>query len=124
MPKYITIPVEPKDPCEVVEMKYGDVEKYIGAVWDSSTLWMPMDHYTVGASILVDDMGLHKKLPFNPRASALRGLFYRGPATLVGPAVVMGFNIGGDTVDVPSHLIEIVSSMDCLYKELMGVRNT
>jgi hypothetical protein len=120
--QFLTIPVDPKQICALVDWTGDTSEKihnYIGDYFETSTLWMPYRVGPLGAVLYVDDRGLHKELPFNPRAACLRGLFYTGPATIVGPAVVSGFDEHGDTQNVPSHIVEIIRTIDKLYKELM-----
>jgi hypothetical protein len=75
-----------------------------------------------GVIIGVDDEGLLKGLPINPRATGLMA-WLRGSAEvtgivppLVGPALVFGIDEAGESVDIPPLVADLLHTADEAFR--------
>ncbi|WP_409048502.1 DUF3846 domain-containing protein [Microbacterium sp. HA-8] len=108
MVKALVIPTaagEPITECEVNKLK--DYQAVLGG-------WIePVDIPALGVTVYVNEEGLMRNLPFNPRATFLWWYFVpeaRQRAMLVGPALISGMpDRSGDSTDVPSEVVAMLA---------------
>lgn len=104
----LIIPVaehEPITECEVNKLE--DYQSVVGG-------WIePVDIPVLGVTVYVNEEGLLRQLPFNPRATFLWWYFVpeaRQTAMLVGPALITGLpDRSGDSTDVPSEVAAMLA---------------
>lgn len=102
---------------EIVDMKpyphlcelLGDPNITFDMVWLNGPLAIHPEHVSV--AIVVDDLGLYRKLPPNELATSLLSVFRLLDTFLAGPAVVIGSDWEGDDVDVPDWTIELLTAI-------------
>ncbi|WP_402843636.1 DUF3846 domain-containing protein [Microbacterium sp. GXS0129] len=100
----------PADDSEAVEIRELEkLEDYQAAVGG----WIEaVDVPSLGVTIYVNEEGLRRRLPFNPRASFL--WWFHGPgahqAMLVGDAIIVGIpDENGDGTDVPEEVVGLLT---------------
>jgi hypothetical protein len=107
MPRGIVIPADADAPLEVRE--FATLEDYQSAVGGYIEL-VDIDEH--GATMYVDEEGLLRQLPFNPRAPFFWWFWQPGAkntAMLVGDAVLIGApDEDGDTTDIPEVLVQVL----------------
>ena len=107
MVKGIFIPAE--DMLPIVEDEYESLAEYQDAV---DGYIEPVDLVSQGCTIYVNEEGLLRQLPFNPRATFIWWFYVpeaRQKATLVGHAVVVGVpDRTGESTDVPEEIRQLL----------------
>lgn len=103
------VPVDDAAPIEPRE--FAQLHDYQSAVGG----WIePVDIPSLGVSIYINEVGLIRQLPLNPRATFLWWFHVpaaRQKALLVGDAVIVGIpNRRGDSTDVPETVLDLTSS--------------
>lgn len=105
MVKGIYVPVDESEPLELRE--FATLDDYQAAVdgWIEA-----VDVPSLGVTIYVNEEGLLRHLPFNPRASFLWWFHVPGAhqAMLVGNAVIVGLpDENGDSTDMPREVVDL-----------------
>ncbi|MFV0535386.1 MAG: DUF3846 domain-containing protein, partial [Cumulibacter sp.] len=100
------VSVDPTAPVESREL--GRLEDYQEAVGG----WIePVDIPSLGTTIYVNEEGLIRQLPFNPRATFLWWFHVpsaRAVSALFGPALLVGMpDARGDSADVPEPVVKL-----------------
>ena len=107
MVKGIYVPVDQSEPLE--QREFATLEDYQAAVGG----WIEaVDVPSLGITIYVNEEGLLRHLPFNPRASFLWWYHVPGAhqAMLVGNAIIVGApDEDGDSTDVPQEVIDLLT---------------
>lgn len=107
MVKGIYVPIDESEPLELREFATFDdcqaaVDGWIEAV----------DVPSLGVTIYVNEEGLLRHLPFNPRASFLWWFHVPGAhqAMIVGNAVIVGLpDENGDSTDMPREVVDLLT---------------
>lgn len=106
MVKGIYVPVDQSEPLE--QREFATLEDYQAAVGG----WIEaVDVPSLGITIYVNEEGLLRHLPFNPRASFLWWYHVPGAhqAMLVGNAIIVGApDEDGDSTDVPQEVVDLL----------------
>lgn len=107
MVKGIYVPVDENEPLELRE--FATLDDYQAAVdgWIEA-----VDVPSLGVTIYVNEEGLLRHLPFNPRASFLWWFHVPGAhqAMLVGNAVIVGLpDENGDSTDMPREVVDLLT---------------
>lgn len=108
MVKALIIPSAEHEP--ITECEVNRLEDYQAAVGG----WVePVDIPALSVTVYVNEEGLLRQLPFNPRATFLWWYFVpeaRQTAMLVGQALVTGLpDRSGDSTDVPSEVVGMLA---------------
>ncbi|QZY52859.1 DUF3846 domain-containing protein [Leucobacter tenebrionis] len=107
MVKGIYVPVDESEPLE--QREFATLDDYQAAVdgWIEA-----VDVPSLGITIYVNEEGLLRHLPFNPRASFLWWFHVPGAhqAMLVGNAVIVGLpDENGDSTDMPREVVDLLT---------------
>ena len=107
MVKGIYVPVDETEPLE--QREFATLDDYQTAVdgWIEA-----VEIPSLGITIYVNEEGLLRRLPFNPRASFLWWFHVPGAhqAMLVGNAVIVGaLDENGESTDVPQEVVDLLT---------------
>ena len=108
MVRALRIPADQDDPITALEVHdLADYQAVVGG-------WIePVDISALGVTVFVNEEGLLRHLPINPRATFLWWYFVpeaRQKAMLVGPALVVGLpDAKGDSTDVPDTVVDLLT---------------
>lgn len=107
MVKGIHVPIDESEPLELRE--FATFDDYQAAVdgWIEA-----VDVPSLGVTIYVNEEGVLRHLPFNPRASFLWWFHVPGAhqAMLVGNAVIVGLpDENGDSTDMPREVVDLLT---------------
>lgn len=107
MSKGIYVPVDETEPLE--QREFATLDDYQTAVdgWIEA-----VEIPSLGITIYVNEEGLLRSLPFNPRASFLWWFHVPGAhqAMLVGNAVIVGaLDENGESTDVPQEVVDLLT---------------
>lgn len=109
MVKGLLVPVDPTAPIETRELiQLDDYRAAVGGRIE------PVDVPPLGTTIYVNEEGLIRQMPLNPRATFLWWFYVpaaRQKAMLVGDALLVGMpDQRGDSTDVPDEVCELAAS--------------
>lgn len=100
MPAALLLPVDGAMRAVTVEDQ-GSVRTHIGATWVEI---LTVDTLGAWVALLVDEEGRLTDKPANELASWIAGF------SIVGDALVVGYATGGALVDVPSEVVDFVTT--------------